>query len=590
MNEIQLNLARKWRAQGFDQIIGQDLSVKMLKNSLYRGYFFPVYLFWGQRGTGKTSMARVFAAAINCQGLSQFQKEPKNFSVPCMNCSSCLAMRDGKHPDFIEIDAASHTGVDNVRQIIDSAALMPILGQKKIYLIDEAHMLSKAAFNALLKILEEPPMSALFILATTDPQKILETVRSRCFQMCFKQVPSPVLMQHLQNICTQESLYADSHALSLIAQESEGSVRDAINMLEQVRFAQGRITCDTVLKVLGHIDDIRLINVLDIVCCHDSSRLVNYLHEVEFEHFDADYIWKRLVELVRLMVLACYGLSSGLPQSAAFALSRVAKKCSIVQLTEMLDMLYAYERLFAKTTNKHLLLEMILLRICQKGNTGSEPTSNPVSQQSATEMVIVDNDEESELEEGDDDSDDIDELPDDTKKSDVQAHSMQRDQWSCFVNYIEELHDPLLSSVFKHGVCKNYDPATGVLDVAFAKQFIFFQEWLSGSITSWKPVLEKAYGKTIIFNPIFTDEIAPVVVQQQVCGRENQETRIVEKPSTQQARSNNAHAVFYQNTRVKVWHSNGVQTKRPVVDVKDVTMWPKAAMILQHFPGVVRQY
>ncbi|HML19039.1 MAG TPA: DNA polymerase III subunit gamma/tau [Candidatus Dependentiae bacterium] len=590
MNEIQLNLARKWRAQGFDQIIGQDLSVKMLKNSLYRGYLFPVYLFWGQRGTGKTSMARVFAAAINCQGLPQFQKEPKNFIVPCMNCPSCLAMKDGKHPDFIEIDAASHTGVDNVRQIIDSAALMPISGQKKIYLIDEAHMLSKAAFNALLKILEEPPVSALFILATTDPQKIIETVRSRCFQICFKQVAAPVLVQHLNTICTQESLYADSQALSLIVQESEGSVRDAINMLEQVRFAQGRITCDTVLKVLGHIDDARLIKMLDVICCHDSSRLVSYLHEVAFEHFDAEYIWKRLVELVRLMVWSRYGLSSDLPQSTAFALNRVAKKCSIVQLTEMLDMLYAYERLFAKTTNKHLLLEMILLRICQKGDKGSEPTSNPVSQQSAAETVILDEDEESEFEEDDDESDDIDELPDDAKKSDTQTNSMQNDQWSCFVKYIEELNDPLLSSVFKHGVCRNYDQETGVLDVAFAKQFIFFQEWLSSSIASWKPVLDKAYAKQVAFNPVFTDEIAPVVVQQQVHEIEKNETRVVEKPLTQQTHNSNTHASYYQNTRAKTWHSNGAQTKRPVVDVKDVTMWPKAAMILQHFPGVVRQY
>ena len=185
MNEIQLNLTRKWRAQYFDQIIGQDLSVKMLKNSLYRGHFFLFICFAGQRGTGKTSMARVFAAAINCQVLPLFQKDPKSNIMPCMQCASCLAMHAGKHPDFIEIDAASHTGVDNVRQIIDSAAFLPLMGQKKIYLIDEAHMLSKAAFNAFLKILEEPPMSALFILATTDPQKIIDTVRSRCFQVCF---------------------------------------------------------------------------------------------------------------------------------------------------------------------------------------------------------------------------------------------------------------------------------------------------------------------------------------------------------------------------------------------------------------------
>ena len=390
MNEIQLNLARKWRAQYFDQIIGQELSVKMLKNSLYRGHLFPVYLFWGQRGTGKTSMARVFAASINCQLLPQFQKEPKSHIMPCMQCSSCLAMQAGKHPDFIEIDAASHTGVDNVRQIIDSAAFLPLMGQKKIYLIDEAHMLSKAAFNALLKILEEPPVSALFILATTDQQKIIETVRSRCFQVCFKQVDIPVMVQHLHAICVKESMYADKDALALIAHESEGSVRDAINMLEQVRFAQGRITRDAVLSLLGHIDDSCLISLLEILCRHDSAQLVQFLHETSLERFDADYVWKRLIELLRMMVFARYGLTISLAQNSAVALSRLAKKYSIVQLTDILQLLYAHERLFAKTTGKHLLFEMLLLRICQRGNTNNEPTTNPVSQQSAVESCIPD--------------------------------------------------------------------------------------------------------------------------------------------------------------------------------------------------------
>ena len=174
MNEGQLNLTRKWRAQKFDQIVGQDIAIKMIKNSLYRGQLFPVYLMWGQHGTGKTSLARVFAAAINCDSLTSFQQDPKTATVPCLTCPSCIAMYSGKHPDFIEIDAASNTGVDNVRQIIEAASLLPLMGRKKIYLIDEAHMLSKAAFNAFLKILEEPPASVLFILQRPILKKLLK--------------------------------------------------------------------------------------------------------------------------------------------------------------------------------------------------------------------------------------------------------------------------------------------------------------------------------------------------------------------------------------------------------------------------------
>src|SRR5688572_28013273 len=183
MSIVTLNLSRKWRSQNFDQIVGQELSIRILKNSLYLAHFFPVYLFSGQRGCGKTSTARIFAAAINCDSLPLIQKNPKTHSIPCLNCNSCIAIREGNHPDFIEIDAASHTGVDNIRSIIESSSLLPLMGRKRVYLINEAHMLSKAAFNAALKILEEPPATVLFILATTNPHKIIDTVRSRCFQL-----------------------------------------------------------------------------------------------------------------------------------------------------------------------------------------------------------------------------------------------------------------------------------------------------------------------------------------------------------------------------------------------------------------------
>ena len=152
INQEQLNLARKWRSKNFDQIVGQDNSIKILKNSLYLDRLFPVYLFAGQRGCGKTTTARVFAAAINCERLEKFRVQPKDELLPCNECYSCTAILAGKHPDFIEMDAASHTGVENVRNIVDAATLLPVLGKKKIYLIDEAHMLSRAAFNAFLKI------------------------------------------------------------------------------------------------------------------------------------------------------------------------------------------------------------------------------------------------------------------------------------------------------------------------------------------------------------------------------------------------------------------------------------------------------
>lgn len=586
MNDIQLNLARKWRVQYFDQIIGQELSVKMLKNSLYRGHLFPVYLFWGQRGTGKTSMARVFAAAINCQGLPMFQKEPKSHSMPCMQCSSCLAMQAGKHPDFIEIDAASHTGVDNVRQIIESAAFLPIAGRKKIYLIDEAHMLSKAAFNALLKILEEPPASALFILATTDPQKIIDTVRSRCFQVWFRHIDIPVLIDHLQLICSKESIYADKEALTLIAHQSEGSVRDAINMIEQVRFAQGRVTKDAVLSLLGHIDDSSLISLLEILCRHDSARLVTFLHEISFERFDADYMWKRLVELLRMMIFARYGLSISLTHDSSVALHRLAKKYSIIQLTEFLQLLYVHERLFAKTMGKHVLLEMLLLRICQGGNSNNEPTMNPVSQQSVVETVIREQDQDY----SDDDVEDDEGINDTNPDEDTRSGSSQLDQgarqWSLFVQQIEALEDPLLLSIFKHGQYRSYEASTSKLTVAFAKQFMFFQEWLEGSTVSWKPLCDKTFGSSIVLSPLFTDEIAPIIVSTAV--RQTSQNRPVVEPKALQRQPSKYPGT--QWNRQNSWQNPQTQTKRPLVDVSDSLLWPKATMILRHFPGIVRQY
>ncbi len=604
MIEGQLNLARKWRAQKFDQIVGQDVAIKMIKNSLYRGQLFPVYLFWGQHGTGKTSMARVFAAAINCDGLSSFQQDPKTTSVPCLTCPSCIAMLAGKHPDFIEIDAASNTGVDHVRQIIEAASLLPLMGRKKIYLIDEAHMLSKSAFNAFLKILEEPPASALFMLATTDPQKIIETVRSRCFQLNLKAIDAPRLIDHMRFLCSQEAIFADDDALGLIAQETKGSVRDAINLLEQVRFAQGRVSRDAILKVLGYVDDDRLMALLQIVCHDQSPSLIHYLSASKLEQYSADYIWRRMLELVRMTIWASYGVSLSVGAQQSEKLTRLAKECQKDRLTIILDLFCSHERLFLKTTNKHLLLEMLLLKICRRNDSSNGPMMGSLPQQvAATVIPDEDADDYEDQQENDEDSDD-DEIVNEGKSSSSpqeikapasqpvadNAHESSKlriddQRWLKFLSGVNELNDPLLNSIFKHGCSISFDKSQQRIDVSFGKQFVFFSEWLESTKELWQPLLSEAYGSSIAFVPHFTVEqvIAPVINESAV--RVQPAAAAPHKYST-----NSPNQVSY--AAYKKFNSTKQVNKivrKAIVDVSDVNNWPTANLLLRYFPGIIRE-
>jgi DNA polymerase-3 subunit gamma/tau len=360
-----LNLARKWRSRSFDQVVGQLLPVRMLKNSLYLGNLFPAYLFSGQRGCGKTTMARVFAAALNCEKLPYFQKNPKNNPMPCLACNSCAAMLDGHHPDFIEIDAASHTGVDNIRTIIDAASLMPLMGRKKIYLIDEAHMLSKAAFNAFLKILEEPPASVLFILATTDAQKIIETVKSRCFQLFFTPVDAQPLLDHLVAICEKENIHYDREGLKLIVDSTEGSVRDAINLLEQVRFSSNSVSKPAVSLALGQLDDEHLLALFHTLIFKEPADVLRYVEKNKLSLYSAESIWHTLSTMVRATIWIKNGVQSPYFTHYTAQLSEIASGCSVERLNSILDLFYCNEAVFKKTTMQHMLLEMIFLKISE---------------------------------------------------------------------------------------------------------------------------------------------------------------------------------------------------------------------------------
>src|SRR6184192_4000478 len=219
-------LARKWRPKTFAELSGQEHVVQALTNALERARLHHAYLLTGTRGVGKTTIARILAKSLNCitNGVT---------ATPCGVCAACVDIDAGRFVDLLELDAASNTGIDNMREILDNARYAPTVGRYKVYLIDEVHMLSKAAFNSMLKTLEEPPEHVKFVLATTDPQKIPVTVLSRCLQFNLKQMPPGHIVSHLENILGQEDIAFDAAALRLLAQAAHGSMRDALSLTDQ---------------------------------------------------------------------------------------------------------------------------------------------------------------------------------------------------------------------------------------------------------------------------------------------------------------------------------------------------------------------
>lgn len=362
MQQPTLNLARKWRSAQFKEIIGQELVVRILQNSLFKNQFFPVYLFSGQRGCGKTSTARVFASSLNCLKLSEFQVNPK-INLPCLQCNSCIAMTANQHPDFIEIDAASYTGVDNIRNIIDTSSFLPLLGVRKIYLIDEVHMLSKAAFNAFLKILEEPPKFVVFILATTEVQKLPDTVRSRCFQLFFNPVNLQTVVTHLEKMCEKESITFEREGLEMIASVTQGSLRDAINLLEQARFAESCVTQSSVLSVLGYIDDTVILSMLQSILSKDQLSLATLFASWSGQVISMDYLMKRSLELLYDLIVIKYGASARYASSTTLAVTTFMDSIKIQDLIICFDEFCSVDMAMAKTSKKQLLFESLMLRL-----------------------------------------------------------------------------------------------------------------------------------------------------------------------------------------------------------------------------------
>src|SRR5690349_5073603 len=239
-------LARRYRSSTFDEVVGQSHIAQTLKKAIETGRIAHAYLFCGTRGVGKTSMARILAKAFNCE------KAKVPTPEPCGVCNSCAAIAKGDDIDVIEIDAASNTGVDNVRDLISNAQFMPARSRFKVYIIDEVHMLSKQAFNALLKTMEEPPSHVKFILATTEPEKVLPTIISRCQRYDFRNIPTREIAAHLKDIVQQEKVKADEDALLLVAKAGAGSMRDSLSLLDRLlSIGEKHLTIETIEQLLG---------------------------------------------------------------------------------------------------------------------------------------------------------------------------------------------------------------------------------------------------------------------------------------------------------------------------------------------------
>ncbi len=313
-------LARKWRPKNFSELTGQDHVVRALTNALEQNRLHHAYLFTGTRGVGKTTIARILAKALNCEaGVT---------STPCGVCPACTQIDGGHFIDLIELDAASHTQVDNMRELLENALYAPTSARYKIYIIDEVHMLSKSAFNAMLKTLEEPPEHVKFVLATTDPQKIPVTVLSRCLQFNLKQIPQTQIVDYLENILAQEQVSCDVVSLQLLARAAQGSMRDALSMLDQaIDFGQGKVEEAEVRDMLGVIDQCYLYDLLDALAQKDGSQILSLADEMEARCLSFDTALQDLATLLHRITLAQtvpQAIGDELPEQARiFALAKV---------------------------------------------------------------------------------------------------------------------------------------------------------------------------------------------------------------------------------------------------------------------------
>ena len=355
-----LVLARKWRPQVFEEVIGQRHITQTLQNAISQKRVAHAFLFTGARGVGKTSTARILAKALNCEAGPQIN--------PCNQCTTCREISSGTSIDVIEIDGASNRGIDEIRELRENVRYTPAKSRHKIYVIDEVHMLTREAFNALLKTLEEPPPHIIFIFATTEPHKIPATILSRCQRYDFKRIPLREIIENLKRITEEENVQISQRSLFSIAQESEGSLRDAQSLLDQVISYGGKnIRDEDITEVLGLIDRKILYDTIEAIAGRDAERCMEIVEHVYHYGYDLQHFCQELLQCFRNLILMKVshepeGLME-LPKEEFEALRRQAERFEFDHLNHLFSLLLKGEEEVAQSTFPRIMLEMTLIRM-----------------------------------------------------------------------------------------------------------------------------------------------------------------------------------------------------------------------------------
>ena len=356
------SLYRQYRPLGFEQgFVGQEHIVRTLQNSLKTGRLAHAYLFSGPRGTGKTTTAKILAKAVNCLSADG------PVSEPCNQCELCMAVNRGNAMDVIEMDAATNRGIEEVRDLRDRVQYAPALGRYKVYIIDEVHMLTTEAFNALLKTLEEPPAHVIFILATTEPQKIPATILSRCQRFDFRPLTEGLIAAHLQSIAQQAEANLDPDAADILAFRAQGGMRDAIGLLEQViAYAQGDITPEQVWQALGTVDKARLAELANSLATKDISAVLKLLDEFGNMGLDYRQLLTDLLELLRERLLQV----TGARKNTKLGENLIIKTAP--EIMTMMDAVAAGLQDSRRWTHPRLAAELTMIKICNSPGPLSE--------------------------------------------------------------------------------------------------------------------------------------------------------------------------------------------------------------------------
>ena len=354
--------ARKYRPMSFDSVVGQLALTTTLKNAVKSGKLAHAYLFCGPRGVGKTTCARIFAKAINCE-------HPTADGEACNECESCKAFGEGRSYNIFELDAASNNSVENIKSLMEQTRIPPQVGRYKVFIIDEVHMLSTAAFNAFLKTLEEPPAHVIFILATTEKHKILPTILSRCQIYDFERMTVPNIIDHLKCVAEKENIQYEEEALNVIAEKADGGMRDALSIFDQAAsFSQGNVTYQKVIEDLNVLDADNYFNIVDLAMENKVSEVMVLLNSVINKGFDGGHLITGLASHVRNVLMAKDAQTLPLlevSEQQRLRYQEQAQKCPVSFLYNALMIMSRCDVEYRQSSNKRLLVELTLIQVAQ---------------------------------------------------------------------------------------------------------------------------------------------------------------------------------------------------------------------------------